>query len=131
MIAPTDIDRTLLLDIQEGVKQLNLQATADASASKEPRMMMPFTPDPDFISRPSVEAWMKEQFGQPTQRMALVGMGGFGYAQSELHDSHVNNRIGSRNSPYNLRTRSTLIPAKVCSGFMEATRQPSKNPTGL
>ena len=78
--ASTETDRTLLLDIQEGVKQLNLQATADASAYEKPHMIMPFTLDPDFICRPSIEQWMKEQFTRPTQRMALVGMGGFGYA---------------------------------------------------
>jgi hypothetical protein len=130
-IAPTDMDRTLLLDIQQGVKQLNLQATGDTSASKKRHMMMPFTPDPDFICRPSIENWMSEQFDRPTQRMALVGMGGFGYAHPQLHDGNVNNKIGSRNWPYNLRTRSTLILGKVCSGSMEVTKRPSKNLTGL
>jgi hypothetical protein len=40
--------------------------------------MVPFTPNPNFVDRPDIETWMQDQYTQPSQRMALVGMGGFG-----------------------------------------------------
>ncbi|RBR09586.1 uncharacterized protein FIESC28_09805 [Fusarium coffeatum] len=89
ILAGLQVDQTtLLLDIQEGVKQLNLQVTGDASAHEKPHMMMPLTPDPDFICRPSIEEWMKKQFAEMTQRMALVGMGGFGKSKLAIQFVH-------------------------------------------
>jgi hypothetical protein len=73
------VDQTdILIDIHRGVRQLRLQPADDASVSRRPHLMVPFTPDPDFVHRPVIEKWMHDQYNKPNQRMALVGMGGFG-----------------------------------------------------
>ncbi|KAJ4235454.1 hypothetical protein NW757_013525 [Fusarium falciforme] len=83
------IDQTaVLVDIQEGVKQLGLQSTEDASISRKPHLMVPFTPDPDFVHRPTIEKWIQDQYSQPGRRMALVGMGGFGKSQLAIQFAH-------------------------------------------
>jgi len=77
-VADSWLIRTVLIDIQEGVKQLGLQTAKDASISRKPQRMVPFPPDPDFVHRPAIEKWMQDQYNQPGRRMALVGVGGFG-----------------------------------------------------
>ncbi|KAF6822492.1 Kinesin light chain 5 [Colletotrichum plurivorum] len=83
------IDQTsALVDIQQGVRQLALQATEDATIARRPHRMLPFPPNPDFVHRPPVEKWMRDQYGGPDQRMALVGMGGFGKSQLAIEFAH-------------------------------------------
>ncbi|KAJ0306108.1 hypothetical protein Brms1b_010559 [Colletotrichum noveboracense] len=83
------IDQTsVLVDIQEGVKQLGLQATEDATISRKPHRMVPFPPNPYFVHRPPIERWMRDQYGRPDRRMALVGMGGFGKSQLAVEFAH-------------------------------------------
>ncbi|KAF4895134.1 Kinesin light chain [Colletotrichum fructicola] len=83
------IDQTsVLADIQQGVKQLGLQATEDATISRKPHRMVPFPPDPYFVHRPPIEQWMRDQYGRPDRRMALVGMGGFGKSQLAVQFAH-------------------------------------------
>jgi hypothetical protein len=72
------VPRAVLVDIQDRVKQLWLQSTEDASASRKPHRMVPFPPDHDFVRRPAIEKWMQDQYAQSGPRIALVGMGGFG-----------------------------------------------------
>lgn len=67
------------MDIQDEVKQLALRTAEDASISRKPHRIVPFPPDPDFVQRPAIWRWMKDQYSEPARRMALVGMGGFGY----------------------------------------------------
>ena len=40
---------------------------------------VPFRPDPDFVERPDITAWLREHCSQPSSRAALVGLGGIGY----------------------------------------------------
>ncbi|KAF5673917.1 kinesin light chain 3 [Fusarium heterosporum] len=83
------VDQTaILVDIQEGVKQLRLQPAHDTSNLLKHHLMVPFTPDPDFVHRPTIERWMREQYNKPSQRMALVGMGGFGKSQLAIQFAH-------------------------------------------
>ncbi|OBS15388.1 hypothetical protein FPOA_13777 [Fusarium poae] len=83
------VDQTaILVDMHERVKRLGLQPTEDASVSRKPHFMMPFTPDPDFVHRPMIEKWMQDKYSQPSQRMALVGMGGFGKSQLAIQFAH-------------------------------------------
>ncbi|KAF6810671.1 Kinesin light chain 5 [Colletotrichum plurivorum] len=83
------IDQTsALVDIQEGVRQLALQATEDATIARRPHRMLPFPPNPDFVHRPPIERWLQDQFGGPDRRMALVGMGGFGKSQLAIEFAH-------------------------------------------
>ncbi|CAG7556414.1 unnamed protein product [Fusarium equiseti] len=78
----------ILGSIKEGVDRLQLQPAEDAMPYKKPHLMIPFTPDPDFIHRPSIEEWMNDQFFRPIQRMALVGMGGFGKSKLAIQFGH-------------------------------------------
>lgn len=67
------------MNIQNGLEQLSLSTTEDASISRKPHRVVPFPPDPDFVQRPDLWRWIKDQYSEPARRMALVGMGGFGY----------------------------------------------------
>ncbi|KAF4999625.1 hypothetical protein FGRMN_2373 [Fusarium graminum] len=83
------VDQTaILVDIREGVEQLRLESTDDTSKPLKPHFMVPFTPDPDFVHRPTIEKWMQDQYNKPSQRMALVGMGGFGKSQLAIQFAH-------------------------------------------
>ncbi|KAF9761682.1 hypothetical protein IL306_003749 [Fusarium sp. DS 682] len=83
------VDQTaLIVEIHEGVKQLALHPTKDASILNKPRFMVPFTLDPDFVHRPLIEKWMEEQYSKGAQRMALVGMGGFGKSKLAIQFAH-------------------------------------------
>ena len=39
---------------------------------------VPFAPDPDFVERPELLAWVSDRCAQPGARAALVGLGGIG-----------------------------------------------------
>ncbi|XEU94717.1 hypothetical protein FSHL1_000001 [Fusarium sambucinum] len=83
------VDQTaILVDINDGVKQLWLRGTEDVLTSSKPHLMVPFTPNLNFIHRPEIETWIQDQYRQPSQRMALVGMGGFGKSQLAIHFAH-------------------------------------------
>ncbi|KAH7137547.1 hypothetical protein EDB81DRAFT_844122 [Dactylonectria macrodidyma] len=70
---------TLLLDIRQRIEGVSLQPEEDVSIARKPCFNLPFERDPDFVDRPNIMAWMGEQYTGPVGRMALVGMGGFGY----------------------------------------------------
>ena len=70
---------TILLDIQQRIEGVSLQPEEDVSIARKPCFNLPFERDPDFVDRPNIMAWMGEQYTGPVGRMALVGMGGFGY----------------------------------------------------
>ena len=76
----------------EGV---SLQPEEDASIPREPCFTVPFDRDPDFVNRPDIMAWMKEQYTCSAGRIALVGIGGFGYLPQQptrlLWDHHAAN----------------------------------------
>ncbi|KAH7144249.1 hypothetical protein B0J13DRAFT_554855 [Dactylonectria estremocensis] len=79
---------TLLLDIGQRMKDISLQPEKDASMASKPYLSMPFQPDPDFIDRPEIITWMKEHYRDPSGRMALLGMGGFGKSQLAIQFAH-------------------------------------------
>lgn len=58
---------------------MSLRADEGASGARIPRSTVPFPPDPDFVDRPAIWAWITEQYAGPARRLAVVGMGGFGY----------------------------------------------------
>ncbi|KAM5344998.1 hypothetical protein ACJ41O_010860 [Fusarium nematophilum] len=83
------VDQTsLLIEIKQGVEGLSLQTQEAASTTGKPCFIMPFDRDPDFVDRPDIIAWMKEQYTGPTNRMALFGMGGFGKSQVAIQFAH-------------------------------------------
>ncbi|KAH7111546.1 hypothetical protein EDB81DRAFT_355668 [Dactylonectria macrodidyma] len=70
---------TLLLGISQRLEGVSLQPEEDTSTARKPCFNLPFERDPDFVDRPDIMAWIREQYTGPVGRMALVGMGGFGY----------------------------------------------------
>ncbi|RGP63231.1 kinesin light chain 3 [Fusarium longipes] len=83
------VDQTaMIIDIHKGFKQLTFQPTEDTLISRKPHLMVPFAPDADFVHRPTIEEWIHNQYIQPRQRMALVGMGGFGKSQLAIQFAH-------------------------------------------
>jgi hypothetical protein len=55
------------------------QAITARRLSYEPFSTVPFAPDPDFVDRPDILAWMSDKCTGPGARAALVGLGGVGY----------------------------------------------------
>jgi hypothetical protein len=39
---------------------------------------IPFLPDPDFIERPDIAAWLRDKCSRSGSRVALIGLGGIG-----------------------------------------------------
>lgn len=68
-----------MLDIRQRLEGVSLQPLRDKSNAHKPCFYVPFNRDPDFVDRPDILTWLKEQYTGAAGRMALVGMGGFGY----------------------------------------------------
>lgn len=75
---PADIARVILLDVQRDLAELTARVPIDLSVTRKPHFIMPFPRDPDFVERPALQAWVKDQYDGSATRMALVGLGGFG-----------------------------------------------------
>ncbi|KAH7140976.1 hypothetical protein EDB81DRAFT_799265 [Dactylonectria macrodidyma] len=89
---------TLLLDIGQRIKDISRQPGRDTPVTCKPCFSMPFQPDPDFIDRPEILTWMKEHYTDPSGRMALLGMGGFGKSQLAIQFAHEIHTISPRTS---------------------------------
>lgn len=50
---------------------------------------MPFAPDPDFVDRPEIIAWLHSKCAGAGARAALVGLGGVGYIDIRLPPAHT------------------------------------------
>jgi hypothetical protein len=63
-------------------KEIREQCTGpDDSPGKsirKPVFNVPFAPDPDFVDRPDILAWVRHKLDWPGARAALVGLGGVG-----------------------------------------------------
>ncbi|KAJ4176011.1 hypothetical protein NW767_015588, partial [Fusarium falciforme] len=64
------------------------QPRGDESIARKPCFCVPFNRDPDFVDRPDILTWLKEQYTGSAGRMALVGMGGFGKSQVAIEFAH-------------------------------------------
>ncbi|KAF2818105.1 hypothetical protein CC86DRAFT_238310, partial [Ophiobolus disseminans] len=49
---------------------------------------VPFAPDPDFVDRPAILAWVRDKCAGAGARAALVGLGGVGKSQLALQYAH-------------------------------------------
>ncbi|KAL6351804.1 hypothetical protein LRP88_14897 [Fusarium phalaenopsidis] len=74
---------TILLDIQQKFEGVTLQPRRDGSIARKPCFCVQFDRDPDFIDRPDIITWLREQYKGSAGRMALAGMGGFGYGSPQ------------------------------------------------
>ena len=45
---------------------------------RTPFATVPFPPDPQFVERPAITAWLRGKCARPGSRAALVGLGGVG-----------------------------------------------------
>ncbi|KAF1950535.1 hypothetical protein CC80DRAFT_228667, partial [Byssothecium circinans] len=55
---------------------------------REPFSTVPFAPDPDFVDRPEIVAWVRDKCAGPGARAALVGLGGVGKSQLAIQYAH-------------------------------------------
>ncbi|KAH7396963.1 TPR domain protein [Phaeosphaeria sp. MPI-PUGE-AT-0046c] len=55
---------------------------------REPFSTAPFAPDPDFVDRPDIVAWVRDKCAKAGARAALVGLGGVGKSQLALQYAH-------------------------------------------
>ncbi|EMD87538.1 hypothetical protein COCHEDRAFT_1113263 [Bipolaris maydis C5] len=54
----------------------------------EPFSMVPFAPDPDYVDRPDILAWIRDKCAGNGARAALVGLGGVGKSQIAIQYAH-------------------------------------------
>ncbi|KAF2818103.1 hypothetical protein CC86DRAFT_414212 [Ophiobolus disseminans] len=74
-----------------GTTNFNLSYPSADEGSARPRKpfsAVPFAPDPDFVDRPEILAWVRDKCANPGARAALVGVGGVGKSQLALQYAH-------------------------------------------
>jgi len=54
-------------------------STHESTRKHKPFSTVPFAPDPDFVDRPEILAWIHNKCAGTGARAALVGLGGVGY----------------------------------------------------
>ncbi|KAF2820766.1 hypothetical protein CC86DRAFT_238426, partial [Ophiobolus disseminans] len=59
-----------------------------AVRQRDPFSTVPFAPDPDFVDRPEIVAWVRDKCAGPGARAALVGLGGVGHSQLAIQYAH-------------------------------------------
>lgn len=68
----------MLLKIQDKVEKLSIQPEVEVPVGHKPHFVVPFPRDPDFICRPDIQTWIREQYLGLLSRMAIIGIGGMG-----------------------------------------------------
>lgn len=48
------------------------------SSAQKSHFVLPFPRDRNYVERSAVQTWLEEQYAGPSQRIALIGLGGFG-----------------------------------------------------
>lgn len=69
---------TILLNMSQKVEGMSLNHSDQRSTSRTPCFNVPFDRDTDFVHRPNITDWLDEKYNGPSNRMALVGLGGLG-----------------------------------------------------
>lgn len=68
----------MLLNIQNKVENISIQPEIEVPVGQKPHFVVPFPRDPDFISRPEIQSWIREQYFGTSTRIAIIGIGGMG-----------------------------------------------------
>ncbi|KAK2059691.1 TPR-like protein [Colletotrichum caudatum] len=71
-----------------GTNNFYLANDGPAGPPRKPFSNVPFPPDPDFVDRPRITAWLRDKCGRPAGRAALVGLGGIGKSQLAVNYAH-------------------------------------------
>ncbi|CAJ0546948.1 Ff.00g015750.m01.CDS01 [Fusarium sp. VM40] len=79
---------TILLNMSQKVEGMSLNHSDQRSTSRTPCFNVPFDRDTDFVHRPNITDWLDEKYNGPSNRMALVGLGGLGKSQVAIHFAH-------------------------------------------
>lgn len=61
------------------IKDMSIQESDNHDNSRKPKCTVPFSLDPDFVERPEIWTQITDLYAGSSDRVALVGMGGFGY----------------------------------------------------
>ncbi|KAH6986840.1 hypothetical protein EDB80DRAFT_655789 [Ilyonectria destructans] len=126
------IDQTmLLLDIRQRIEVVSLQPEEHVSIARKPCFSLPFERDPDFVDRPDIIAWIKEQYTGPVGRMALVGMGGFGKSQVAIQFAHHIRDTSPQTSVFWVYTSSKARFEEAYRSIADTLRLPSRNDPGV
>ena len=70
--------RNILLNIEKKIEQVSIQPQIEVPVGEKPHFLVPFPKDVDFISRPEIQSWIREQYAGTRSRLALIGIGGIG-----------------------------------------------------
>lgn len=76
--AATHVFRNILLSIERKIEQISIQPKIDVAVGEKPHFIVPFPKDEDFIPRPEIQTWIRQQYASARSRMALIGIGGIG-----------------------------------------------------
>ncbi|KXJ84605.1 P-loop containing nucleoside triphosphate hydrolase protein, partial [Microdochium bolleyi] len=101
--------------VSGGILNVTVHEPGSTPRPAEPFSTIPFLPDPDFVERPDVTAWLDTTLAQPGSRAALVGLGGIGKSQIAIEYAH---RVRKR-SP---KTYVLWVHADTQTRFEEAYR---------
>ncbi|KAM6505253.1 hypothetical protein FSOLCH5_014486 [Fusarium solani] len=118
---------TLLLDIRQRIEGVSLQPEEDVSIARKPCFSLPFERDPDFVDRPDIMAWIKEQYTGPVGRMALVGMGGFGKSQVAIQFAHHIRDTSPQTSVFWVHASSKARFAEAYRSIADNLQLPRRN----
>ncbi|KAG7432247.1 Kinesin light chain [Fusarium oxysporum f. sp. raphani] len=121
------VDQTsILLDIHQRLEAVSLQP-GDKSIACTPCFSVPFDRDPDFVDRPDIMAWMKEQYAGSAGRLALVGMGGFGKSQVAIQFAHHIHDTSPQTSVFWVHASSKPRFEEAYRSIAERLRLPKRN----
>ncbi|KXJ84799.1 P-loop containing nucleoside triphosphate hydrolase protein, partial [Microdochium bolleyi] len=74
--------------VSGGILNVTVHEPESTPRRAEPFSTIPFLPDPDFVKRHDVTAWLDTTLAQPGSRAALVGLGGIGKSQVAIEYAH-------------------------------------------
>lgn len=72
------ISSNMLLKIQDKMEEISIRPEIELPVGQMPHFVLPFPRDADFISRPEIQSWIRDQYESTKYRAAIVGIGGIG-----------------------------------------------------